>query len=51
MLTDWAIKKLEHITHGYLTLTCQGQECYGVLAVYRICFASTLFVSYLSFSL
>lgn len=51
MLTDWAIKHLESITHGYLQITCPTGDCYGILAVYRICFASFLFHLLLSFFL
>ncbi|TPX34223.1 hypothetical protein SmJEL517_g03140 [Synchytrium microbalum] len=44
-LTDWAIKKLEGMIPGggYLHLTCPEGKCYGVLAVTRICFATSLF--------
>ncbi|CAJ0913934.1 4191_t:CDS:10 [Entrophospora sp. SA101] len=41
MLSDWAIKQLEKITH--LHLNCPEETCYGVLAVHRICFALSLF--------
>lgn len=44
MMTDWAGKKLEEVSHGYLHLDCPEGTCYGVLAVYRICFASSIFV-------
>ncbi|KAI9193625.1 serine incorporator/TMS membrane protein [Polychytrium aggregatum] len=43
LLTDWAGKKLESISYGYLKLNCPEGSCYGVLAVYRICFATSLF--------
>ncbi|KAI8848368.1 serine incorporator/TMS membrane protein [Chytridium lagenaria] len=43
MMTDWAGKKLEEISFGYLKLNCPQGQCYGVLSVYRICFANTLF--------
>jgi hypothetical protein len=43
MLTDWAIKKLEHLTLDYMKLTCLGGECYGFVAVHRINFALALF--------
>nr|KAJ3419285.1 hypothetical protein HK105_007166 [Polyrhizophydium stewartii] len=43
MLTDWAGKKLRDISYGYLDLKCPEGECYGVLAVYRICLATSLF--------
>ncbi|CAJ0638980.1 5146_t:CDS:2 [Entrophospora sp. SA101] len=41
MLSDWAIKHLEKITH--LHLSCPEGTCYGVLAVHRVCFALSLF--------
>ncbi len=43
MMTDWAGQKLKEITHGYLELSCPEGSCYGVLAVYRICLATSLF--------
>ncbi|EGF79388.1 hypothetical protein BATDEDRAFT_37095 [Batrachochytrium dendrobatidis JAM81] len=43
MLTDWAEKKLKDISYGYLDLQCPQGECHGVLAVYRICLATSLF--------
>ncbi|KAF2668206.1 putative membrane protein TMS1 [Microthyrium microscopicum] len=39
MLTDWAIKKLEHLTMDYMKLSCVGKECYGFVAVHRMNFA------------
>ncbi|KAJ3107967.1 hypothetical protein HDU97_002547 [Phlyctochytrium planicorne] len=42
-MTDWAGKKLEDISFGYLKLNCPQGQCYGVLSVYRICFASAIF--------
>ncbi|KAI9672515.1 MAG: hypothetical protein M1817_003281 [Caeruleum heppii] len=39
VLTDWAIKKLEHVTLDYVKLNCPEHLCYGVLAVYRVNFA------------
>ncbi|KAI9100451.1 serine incorporator/TMS membrane protein [Phlyctochytrium arcticum] len=45
MQTDWANGKLKKITHGYLELSCPQGDCYGYLAVIRICFATTLFHS------
>lgn len=38
MLTDWAMKKLQHLTLDYVNLTCAGKECYGWVAVHRINF-------------
>ena len=44
MLTDWAIKKLEHLTLDYVHLRCGGGgECYGFTSVHRINFALGLF--------
>lgn len=46
MLTDWAIKKLEHLTFDYVHLRCSGGDngqCYGFASVHRINFALGLF--------
>eukprot|EP00842_Homolaphlyctis_polyrhiza_P004213 jgi/Hompol1/4793/HPOL_003885-RA len=43
MLTDWAGAKLREISYGYLDLKCPEGQCHGVLAVYRICLATSLF--------
>ena len=43
MLTPWALKKLEHLTLDYMTITCEGKGCYGFVAVQRINFALGLF--------
>ncbi|KAF2817163.1 TMS membrane protein/tumor differentially expressed protein [Mytilinidion resinicola] len=43
MLTDWAMKKLQHITLDYVDIKCQGEECYGYVAVQRINFALGVF--------
>lgn len=46
MLTDWAIKKLEHLTFDYIHFKCgkeDGSQCYGFTAVHRINFALGLF--------
>ncbi|CAO3664278.1 unnamed protein product [Umbelopsis ramanniana] len=43
MLSNWAIKQLEHLTLDYLKLDCAGGKCYGILAVHRVCFALVLF--------
>lgn len=44
MLTDWAIKKLEHLTLDYVHISCgEGKECYGFVSVHRINFALGLF--------
>ena len=39
MLTDWAIKKLEKLTLEYMTISCEGKQCYGFVAVHRVNFA------------
>jgi len=39
MLTDWAIKKLQHATLDYVNISCNGKSCYGFVAVHRINFA------------
>jgi hypothetical protein len=39
MLTDWAIKKLQHLTLDYMTISCNGKDCYGFVAVHRMNFA------------
>ena len=43
MLTPWALKKLEGLTLDYMTITCQGKQCYGFVAVQRVNFALGLF--------
>lgn len=44
MITDWAIKKLQHALLDYTTITCgEGRACYGFVAVQRINFALGLF--------
>ncbi|GAA5876336.1 hypothetical protein JCM8547_008887 [Rhodosporidiobolus lusitaniae] len=43
MLSDWAIKLLEQYSAGWVKMSCGGGQCYGVLAVHRICFALALF--------
>jgi len=43
MLSDWAIKKLEHALLDYTTITCNGGQCYGYVAVHRINFALGFF--------
>jgi hypothetical protein len=39
MMTDWAIKKLEHLTLDYMKVKCVGKDCYGFVAVHRMNFA------------
>ncbi|KAF9097903.1 hypothetical protein BGX29_007860 [Mortierella sp. GBA35] len=43
LLSDWASKQLESITHGYLKLNCEDNSCYGAFGVQRVGFALTLF--------
>ena len=43
MLTDWAMKKLSHLTLDYVDIKCLGEECYGYVAVQRINFALGFF--------
>ncbi|KAF4302484.1 putative membrane protein tms1 protein [Botryosphaeria dothidea] len=43
MLTDWAIKKLQHLTLDYMDFKCGGTECYGYVAVHRFNFALGFF--------
>ena len=43
MLTPWALKKLEHLTLDYMSISCQGKQCYGFVAVQRVNFALGLF--------
>jgi hypothetical protein len=39
MLTDWAVKKLQNLTLDYMTISCNGKDCYGFVAVHRMNFA------------
>jgi len=43
MLTDWAMKKLSHLTLDYVDIKCHASECYGYTAVQRINFALGVF--------
>ncbi|KAI8799846.1 serine incorporator/TMS membrane protein [Cladochytrium replicatum] len=44
MLNEQLVKYLEAITFAYVKLSCgEGMQCFGVLGVIRICFATTLF--------
>ncbi|GAA5812625.1 hypothetical protein MFLAVUS_006082 [Mucor flavus] len=48
MLSNWAIKKLEHLTLDYMKLDCPEGTCYGVMGVksyyvHRVSFALVLF--------
>ncbi|SAL95199.1 hypothetical protein [Absidia glauca] len=47
MLSNWAIKQLQHLTLDYLKLECSEGTCYGIIAVHRVCFALVLFHSIL----
>ncbi|KAI9684343.1 MAG: hypothetical protein M1829_002152 [Trizodia sp. TS-e1964] len=52
MLTPWAIKKLEHLTFDYMTISCgEGGKCYGFVAVHRINFAMGSFHALLALML
>ncbi|KAF2762335.1 membrane protein TMS1 [Pseudovirgaria hyperparasitica] len=42
MLTDWAMKKLEHLTLDYMHF-CTGGDCFGFVAVHRMNFALGIF--------
>ena len=50
MLTPWALKRLEHLTLDYMTL-CEGENCYGFVAVQRINFALFMFHAILAITL
>ncbi|KAI8073154.1 serine incorporator/TMS membrane protein [Gongronella butleri] len=43
MLSNWAIKQLQHMTLDYLKIECAEGTCYGIIAVHRVCFALVLF--------
>lgn len=43
MLTPWALKKLENLTLDYMSISCQGKQCYGFVAVQRVNFGLGLF--------
>ena len=51
MLTPWAMKKLEHLTLDYMSITCEGKQCYGYVAVQRVNFGLGLFHFILAFLL
>ncbi|OBZ72638.1 Membrane protein TMS1 [Grifola frondosa] len=51
MKSPLIIEQIEKMSHGYLKMDCEGDKCYGVLAVHRICFALALFHAILSASL
>ena len=39
LLTDWAVKKLEHLMLDYVKISCNGAACFGFTAVHRMNFA------------
>ncbi|RIB11887.1 serine incorporator/TMS membrane protein [Gigaspora rosea] len=43
MMSHWALKKLDKDAYHYLKMNCPKGDCYGVLAVHRICFSLSLF--------
>lgn len=43
MLTDWAVKKLQHVVLDYVTIDCGGSACFGFAAVHRVNFALGVF--------
>ena len=43
MLTPWAIKKLQHLTLDYMTISCPEGQCHGWVAVHRFNFALGVF--------
>jgi len=51
MKTPFAIKQIEKWSYDYIKMDCDGDKCYGVLAVHRICFALCLFHAILGLSL
>ncbi|TFK70313.1 TMS membrane protein/tumor differentially expressed protein [Pluteus cervinus] len=51
MKTDWAIRQIEKLSFDYIKMRCEADQCYGVMAVHRICFALSLFHFILSAAL
>lgn len=51
MLTDWAVKKLQNLTLDYMTISCNGKDCYGFVAVHRMNFALGAFHFLMAFML
>ncbi|KAI9271998.1 serine incorporator/TMS membrane protein [Sporodiniella umbellata] len=43
MLSNWAVKRLEHMTLDYMKFDCKEGSCYGVIGVHRVSFALVLF--------
>lgn len=48
MKSDLVVKQIEKWSFDYIKMKCDGESCYGVLAVHRICFALALFHFFLS---
>jgi hypothetical protein len=48
MKSPFAIDLIEKWSYDYIKMDCEGDKCYGVLAVHRICFALSLFHAILS---
>lgn len=51
MLTDWAIKKLQKLALDYVDISCNGNQCYGFVAVHRMNFALGAFHAILAICL
>lgn len=51
MLTPWAVNKLKHVALDYVDITCNGNDCYGWVAVHRIGFALGTFHALLAIML
>lgn len=51
MLTDWAVKKLQHVLLDYVTIDCGGKSCSGFAAVHRVNFALGVFHAVLAAAL
>lgn len=48
MKSPFAIDLIEKWSYDYIKMGCEGDKCYGLLAVHRICFALSLFHAILS---
>lgn len=48
MKSPFAIELIEKWSYDYIKMDCEGDKCYGLLAVHRICFALSLFHAILS---
>ena len=51
MLTDWAMRKLQHVALDYVDIKCAGKDCYGWVAVHRFNFALSAFHAMLAIML